>query len=117
SALRRLDLGQVARLLGQAGGAAPADTLTALFAGPGSGVARLLMDSLHIGSLRAKALPDLAAVVDQVARDPRSIGFLPFEAISDLDDPAQRALRGKVRLLPIARNGASPPVLPSQSSL
>jgi phosphate transport system substrate-binding protein len=126
SALQRLDLAQVARLLGKTDAVEVStdaekkldmDTLTALFAGAGSGVARLMRDALHIGTLRAKALPDLQAVVAQVARDPRSIGFLPFEAISDLDDPAQRALREQVRILPIAQRAADTPVLPSQSSL
>jgi phosphate transport system substrate-binding protein len=93
------------------------DTLAALFAGTGSGVARLLADSLGITAMRARALADVPAVVDQVARDTRAIGLLPFEAISDLDNPAMKALRGQVRLLPIAPASGKPAVLPSQSSL
>lgn len=126
SPLRSLRLEQIARLLGKNGTMEVntdlelnivMDSLTALFAGRGSGVARLLVDSLHIDSLQARALADVPAVVDQVARDPRTIGFLPFEAISDMDNPAMRALREQVRLLPIARTSGSTPVLPSQSTL
>lgn len=126
SPLRHLDLRNVAELLeksdtveaGSDSGRNPGmDSLTAIFAGSGSGVARLLIDSLHIRTLRARALPDVNAVVAQVARDPKAIGFLPFEAISDLDNPAMRALRDQVRLIPIAQTMADTPVLPSQSSL
>lgn len=121
-----LDLDQVAQLLGRAGDARVStdlegnyglDSMTALFAGAGSGVARLLVDSLHIGALRARALADVPSVVAQVARDPLTIGFLPFETISDLDNPAMRALREQVRLLPVAGKPGTGPVLPSQSTL
>ncbi|MBZ0204841.1 MAG: substrate-binding domain-containing protein [Flavobacteriales bacterium] len=126
SPLHHLDLGKLAKLLGGTNalevtadeeGSLGLDSMTALFAGAGSGVARLLVDSLRIGKLRGRALADVPAVVAQVARDPRTIGFLPFEAISDLDNPQMRALRDQVRLLPIARRADDPPVLPSQSTL
>ncbi len=126
SPLQRLSVDQVAALLGKTGTLQVTtdaerplglDSLTALFAGTGSGVARLLADSLGIKAMRARALADVPAVVDQVARDARAIGFLPFEAISDLDNPAMKALREQVRLLPISKAPGKPPVLPSQSSL
>lgn len=124
--LQHLRLHQVAALLGKAGTLQVTtdaeqiprwDSLTALFAGSGSGVARQLMDSLGIAKLRAQALPDAAAVVHQAARNNRVVGFLPFEAISDLDDPAMRELRDQVRLLPIARTAADPPVPLNQTTI
>lgn len=126
SPLQHLSVAQVAAVLGKPEGLQAStdldrnlrlDTLAALFAGTGSGVARLLADSLGITAMRARALADVPAVVDQVARDRRAIGLLPFEAISDLDNPAMKALRGQVRLLPIAPASGKPAVLPSQSSL
>ena len=124
--LRFLDLRNVAYLLGKTDAVESGsnserslelDSMTALFAGSGSGVARLLMDSLHISTLRARASADVNDVVYQVARDRNAVGFLPFEAISDLDNPNMRALRNQVRLLPIAKTRTDAPVLPSQSSL
>ncbi|MCC6839827.1 MAG: substrate-binding domain-containing protein [Flavobacteriales bacterium] len=126
SPLQHLRLDQVAALLGKVGTLQVTtdaeqiprwDSLTALFAGSGSGVARQLMDTLGMAKLRAQALPDAAAVVHQAARNDRVIGFLPFEAISDLDDPAMRGLRDQVRLLPIARTAADPPVSLNQTTI
>ena len=126
SPVERLHLGQVARLLGGTGGVQATtdientthlDSLTALFAGAGSGVARQLMDSLGIAKLRAQALPDVPTVIAQVALNNRVIAFLPFEAISDMDDPAMRALRDQVRLLPIARTAAEAPIPLNQSTI
>lgn len=118
--LERLDLLQLAALLGRdstrlSGG--PESGLLPLFAGAGSGVARLLGDSLGIPHIRGQALADVPAVVDQVARNPRALGLVPFEAISDLDNPAMRALRERVRIVPIARSPSARAVLPSQSTL
>lgn len=126
SPVKYINLGQVAALLGKTDGVQVTtdaednrflDSLRALFADAGSGVARQLRDSLRIGQLKAQALPDVAAVVEQVSRSTRVVGFLPFEAISDLDDPAVRALREQVRLLPIAKDAASLPVALNQSTL
>ena len=126
SPVQQMDLDQIAAVLGKTGALEASsdsrksfgvDSLHALFAGAGSGVARQLIDSLHIEKLRALALSDVAAVVAQVARDPRAVGFLPFEAISDLDNPAMAALREQVRLVPIGRNAGDIPVLPSQGRL
>lgn len=92
---------------------------TAVVAGRGSGVARSLVDSLLAGAniLRAQAGASVDSVVALVARDPHAIGLIPFSAISDLDDPAVLPLRQQVRILPVARDAASPAVMPSQSTL
>lgn len=90
---------------------------TPLFAGSGSGVARSLMDSLGIRITRAQALPDLDAVVDRVAQDSSVLGFVAFNALADLDDPRMRAIRERVRLVPIAPPDGSPALVPSQASL
>lgn len=117
SRLAQLDMAQVAQLLGGAGDDRSLDTLQALFPGAGSGLARLLKDSLGITTLRAGALEDAAAVVEQVARSTRTVGFLPFEAISDLDDPQVRAARERIRLLPVAATAGAGPVVPNQSTV
>jgi len=127
SPLKQLDIAQIKALLNADTNALPVATavsgdqaiitLHALFPGSGSGVARTLIDSLHIQSVRASALPDVAAVIAQVAKDPRAIGFIPFAAISDLDNPGMRALRGQVKLLPLARATDAEAVLPSQSAI
>jgi phosphate transport system substrate-binding protein len=127
SPLERLDLEQVRGILdadsAHAEGASWREdtggisSLRALFAGSGSGTARTLIDSLHLSGIRASALPDVAGVIAQAARDPHAVGFIPFAAISDLDNPAMRALRDQVKLLPITRSANTPPVLPSQGSI
>jgi phosphate transport system substrate-binding protein len=124
SPLRQLDLDQVRRMLDRSAITVTTDMsdpalngLQALFAGAGSGVARLLQDSLGIRELRASSVPDVPAAIDAVSGNARTVAFLPFEAISDLDDPEVRAFRSRVRLLPVARNAQGPAVLPSQSSL
>ncbi len=126
SPVHALRLDQVARILGKTDAVEVSsdaerdlflDSLTALFPGKGSGVARQLMESLHIAQLRAQALPDAAAVVAQVARGKYLIAFLPFEAISDLDDPAMRDLREQVRMLPIAPSAAAAPVPLNQATI
>lgn len=116
STLQHLDLQGLARLLGK-GMAAGTDTLQAFFVGQGSGIARLLKDTLHLQTLRAQAMQDVGELVAQVSRSTRSVGFLPFEALSDQDDPQVQALRSQVRLLPIARTATDPPVAISQSTL
>jgi phosphate transport system substrate-binding protein len=93
---------------------------TPLFAGKGSGVARTLVDTLFAGdasNFLAQALPDIDSVVARVVSDPRYVGFLPFSAISDLDNPRMKALRGQVKLLAVSDSDTSAPVLPSQSTL
>jgi phosphate transport system substrate-binding protein len=72
----------------------------------GGGVARMLRDSLMgadwSGSLRAQALESVDAVVARVAADPQAIGFIPFAALSEQDDPQVLAMRKQVNLLPIS---------------
>ena len=66
-----------------------------LFAGSGSGIARSLVDSLlrsDGGKVLARALPTVENVVEAIEEDPDRIGFLPFSAISDLDNPKMKAL-------------------------
>lgn len=91
----------------------------ALFPSTGSGVARWLADSLFDGKaeLAGHAVANVDSVVSTVARDPRAVGFIPFAAISDLDDPHMRALRDQVKLLAISRSDSTPAVLPSQGTL
>lgn len=93
------------------------DTVIPLFPGSGSGLARMLIDTLGISGIRGQALEDVQGVVDQVARDRRTIGFIPFSSISDLDDPAKRALRDRVTIVPISHSQGSPAIFPSQSTL
>jgi phosphate transport system substrate-binding protein len=88
-----------------------------LFAGARSGVARMLVDSLHPNGLSARALPSIEAVVAQVEADINSVGFLSFSAISDLDNPRMKALRDRVKLLAIRATDTSTAILPSQSTL
>ena len=113
--LESLDLEQLTKMLSR--GKTAMDSLQPIFAGTGSGVARLLSDSLGIQDLRGQALDDVPAVVAQVSRNPRALGLIPFEWISDLDNPEMRALRAQVRILPIARSSNDRAVLPSQSTL
>lgn len=93
------------------------DPLVPLFAGSGSGVARSLVDTLDLQGLRAQALPDVDAVLDRVSKDPATVGLIPFNSISDLDDPMMQARREKVRLLSVSATEDAPAVLPSQSTL
>ncbi len=93
------------------------DPLRAVFAGSGSGVARMLIDSLRLKGIRGGALPDVGSVVEQVSRDVRAIGFIPFAAISDLDNADMRSQREQVKLLPIALASDSAAILPSQSTI
>lgn len=117
SDLTHLDKAEVARLLGGGEGNVGPDTLQAIFAGKGSGLARLLKDSLEIGQLRAQAMEDISALVEQVARNTRAVGFLPFEALADQDDPEVRSIRGRLRLLPVSAKPGDDPVTPSQSTI
>lgn len=114
SALEGIDLQQLTRLLDH--GTEP-DTLGIVFAGAGSGMARLMRDSLGLTDLRAGALPDVPAVVAQVAKSKRTLGVIPFEAISDLNDPAMLQMREQVRVLAVAQAPGAPLVLPSQSTI
>lgn len=125
SPVRQLDLDDLRRLLDRqalnvttdVADTRALDSLEAIFAGSGSGVARLLVDSLGIKQLKARSVPDVAAAMDQVANNPRTVALLPFEAISDLDNPQVREWRNRVRLVPIAATPGGEALLPSQSTL
>lgn len=88
---------------GDAGGTEP---IRAYVPEQGGGVARMLRDSLMgndwNGPLRAQALASVEDVVARVAAEPNAIGFIPFAAISEQDDPQVLALRQQVNLLPIS---------------
>lgn len=125
--IARLDLGQIKALLNGDTTAVQGDSvaedtsgigsLRAVFPGRGSGVARMLVDSLHLQGIRGGALPDVGSVVAQISRDRTAIGFIPFATISDLDNADMRALREQVKLLPIAFASDSGAILPSQSTI
>lgn len=92
-----------------------------LFDRSGSGVARTILDSLLGGDpsrLKAKtfASGSIEELVAQMSTAPDAIGFLPFSAISDLDNEKCRALRDQVKLIAVGADG-SKSVLPSQSTL
>lgn len=90
-----------------------------VFSQTGSGLARSLVDSLFHGarSLTARALPSIDSVAAQVAGNDRCVGFLPFSAISDLDNPKMKALRDRVKLLAISASDSSVAFLPNQGTL
>ena len=96
------------------------DSRTTLFDATGSGVARGLIDSLFGGrspvTLRAAALNGPEAVVARVRIDSTVIGLLGFGLMSDLDDPACRALLAGVKVSRISI-GAEPALLPTQGTL
>lgn len=88
-----------------------------LFVGRGSGVARTMIDSLNISQPRGQALTSTDSVIARVGLDPNCLGFVPFAAISDLDNPGMKALRDRVKLMPISRTDSSKAFLPNQSTL
>ena len=95
-------------------------TTHVLINGNGSGIARTLVDSLWPvppAKLTALADADLPSIIEKVASDAAFIGFLPFAAISDLDNPSMKALRDGVKLMPISRTDSSRAFLPNQSTL
>jgi phosphate transport system substrate-binding protein len=53
-------------------------------------------------TLNGTTEPGAAAVVQRVAADPNSLGLVPFASLSDLDDPAIRALRDQVDLVALS---------------
>lgn len=95
--------------------------VTVLFDRSGSGVPRTLVDSLlgAQSTLGGKvfALNGADELVQRVGADPGAIGFLSYTLISDLDDPACRALRTPVRIVPIAASDTAPPLPPDQGTL
>lgn len=96
-----------------------ASSTRVLFEGARGGVSRSVVDSLLAGD--AGTLKNVAAVegVDsllaRLARTPDAIGLIAFAHISDLDDPACRALRERMTLCRVSSKGAAIP--PNQSTL
>lgn len=95
--------------------------ISLLFDTAGSSVPRTLVDSVLSGQVErlrrgawAAGLPDL---VQRISREQGAIGFIPFAAISDLDDPQCRALREPVKILPISVTDGSTPYPPDQGTL
>lgn len=122
SPIVQMDLAGIQAILNNdtttAGKSGTVSSLRAVFAGSGSGVARMLIDSLHLkGGIRGGALPDVGSVVAQVSQDEGVIGFIPFAAISDMDNAAVLALREQVKLLPLSASAGTEAVLPSQNSI
>lgn len=92
-----------------------------LFDRSGSSTARSLIDSLLGGDaseLQAQvfAVNGIDSLVAQVARNPNTLGFIPFAAIADKDNAHSRELREQVKVLAVGRD-ASKAVLPSQTAL
>ncbi|MBL7954647.1 MAG: substrate-binding domain-containing protein [Flavobacteriales bacterium] len=96
-----------------------ASSTRVLFEDARSGVLRSVVDSLLAGD--AGALKNVAAVegadslLARLARTPDAIGLIAFAHISDLDDPACRALRERMTLCRVSSKGAA--ILPNQSTL
>ena len=106
------------------------DVIDAVCVGSGSGVLRAAFDTLigerEYGQIHAEALPSLEDVVSHIERDKGILGLVSFASISDLDNSAMKALRDRVRLVPItaldsAENDSDPDpfpgVLPNQGTL
>lgn len=83
------------------------------------GVLRFVVDSLLAG--RADVLKNVQVVesrdslITRLATEPDAIGLISFIHISDLDDPACRAMRERFTLCRVS--GGGPAVLPNQSYL
>ena len=97
------------------------DRFNLLFDRSGSGVAHTLVDSLLGGDatkLKARvfATGGVEDLVARVSAEAWGMGFVPFSAISDLDNAKCRALRDQVKILAVGTD-TSRCVLPSQSTL
>lgn len=92
-----------------------------VFDGNGSGVMRTVVDSLYPGetaTLNGLVVNGVAEVFARVAADPNSLGLVPFGAVSDLDDPAVRALRAQVDLVALSpTDDPAQAVPPTQGTL
>jgi len=93
---------------------------TALLDHSGSGVARHLVDSLMGGDadrpLKVQVADGPEDLVQRLRKDSTAIGLLGFGLLSDLDDPACRALRDGLRIVRIHREG-QPALAPTQGTL
>lgn len=119
SGMDSLSLEQVRALLTSTDSSA--SKRSALFDSRSGGVVRSLVDSLFGGDVarlkNAVAVENPQALVERIASDSTAIGFLSFARISDLDNPAHKALRERVKLLRINAAPGTPALLPTQGSL
>lgn len=95
--------------------------LRLVFDRSGAGVARTLIDSLLAGdATRLKAQVFAANGIDSlvalVARNPNTLGFIPFATIADKDNAHARHLLEQVKVLAVGRD-TSNAVLPTQTTL
>ena len=83
------------------------------------GIVRTVIDSVLGGQadgLRNMAVvPGLDSLINRLNATPEVIGLISFARISDLDDPACRALRERFTLCAVA--GSEEPIIPNQSTL
>ncbi|MEO8068858.1 MAG: substrate-binding domain-containing protein [Flavobacteriales bacterium] len=119
--LDSIRVSEITAIMGSNVPSEPTSNLKLLFDRSGSGVAHTLVDSLLGGDpsrLKTKifAAGSIEDLVAQVSKSPDAIGFLPFSAISDLDNEKCRALRDQVKLVAVGSDGPKS-VLPSQSTL
>ncbi|MBL7950213.1 MAG: substrate-binding domain-containing protein [Flavobacteriales bacterium] len=84
------------------------------------GVVRTVVDSLLAGQADAlknvSAVGDLDSLLSRLARTPDGIGLISFARISDLDDPACKALRERLTLCSLTADGKTY-VLPNQNTI
>ena len=92
-----------------------------LFDGTGTGVVRMLVDSLFAGDAsamrRAAALEGTDSLLTAVAQNPVAMGMISFARLSDLDDPACRAIRERLSLCALSGPNSVGPQLPNQGTL
>lgn len=91
-----------------------------LFEDARGGVVRTVVDSLLEGQAEAlknvSAVGNLDTLLGRLARDPEAIGLISFARISDLDDPACKALRDQMTLCRLSRDGKAF-ALPNQNTI
>lgn len=95
-------------------------TMRVMFEDAQGGVVRTVVDSLLQG--RADALKNVSAVANldtmlsRLRREADAIGLISFAHISDLDDPACKALRERMTLCRLSSDGKAY-VLPNQNTI
>jgi phosphate transport system substrate-binding protein len=84
------------------------------------GVVRTVVDSLLAGQVDAlknvSAVENLDSLLERLTRYSEAIGLISFARISDLDDPACKALRERMTLCRLSRDGKAY-VLPNQNTI
>lgn len=85
-----------------------------------SGIARYFFEegTQHSNKLTGKAADSTEQLLQWITEDENSIGFFPFNLISDKDDPRSRAIQKQVKILPVADSrNTSEYFLPSQTTI